>query len=101
MTSTGTPKPRREGEPGTPGQDAIGPHDDNPPTRGAVEGGGTPGGTAPLDFDDDEIYSGRGKVRSGGTADAKGGDSAPLGPPAEQLSSTNGPSDPALRRGRS
>jgi hypothetical protein len=81
-------------------QDAIGPHDDDPPTRGSVDSGGTPD-TAPLDFDDDEIYSGRGKVRSGGTTQAQGGDSGPLGPPAEQLSPTNSPSDPALRRGRS
>jgi hypothetical protein len=81
-------------------QDALGPHGDNPPSRGRVESGGTPD-TAPLNFDDDEIYSGRGKVRSGGTSQAEGGDSGLLGPPGEQLSPTNSPSDPALRRGRS
>jgi hypothetical protein len=79
--------------------DAIGPHGANPPARGEVQGGGT-SDTAPLNFDDDEIYSGRGKVRSGGTTHAEGGDSGKLGPPAEQLSDTNAPSDPATRRGR-
>jgi len=80
--------------------DAIGPHGVDEPTGDAVLGGGGPD-TAPLNFDDDEIYSGRDKVRSGGTTHAKGGDSGLLGPPAEQLSPTNSPSDPALRRGRS
>lgn len=70
------------------------------PQRDRVESGGTPD-SAPLNFDDDEIYSGRGKVRSGGTTQAEGGDSGLLGPPAEQLAPTNSPSDPALRRGRS
>ena len=56
--------------------------------------GGTPDGTAALNFDDDEIYSGRSsRAHTGGTAAAKGGDSAPLGPPAEQLSDSNGPSE--------
>lgn len=76
-----------------PVTDAIGPHDANPPTRGAVQGGGT-SETAPLNFDDDEIYSGRGKVHTGGTTQAAGGDSGRLGPPAEELSDTNAPSDP-------
>ena len=80
-------------------QDHIGPHGDDAPEGGIVSGGGTEG-TAPLDFDDDEIYSGRGSsVRTGGTADAPGGDSGRLGPPSEQLSSRNGPSDPDQRRG--
>jgi len=67
--------------------------------RTRVESGGTPD-TAPLNFDDDEIISGRGRVRDGGTTQAAGGDSGKLGPPAEQLSRTNGPSDPARRRGQ-
>ena len=78
------------------GMDPIGPHDDDPstpPARDRLERGGTEG-TAPLDFDDDEIYSGRGKKRDGGTTHAAGGDSGKLGPPAEQLSDTNAPSDP-------
>jgi hypothetical protein len=78
--------------------DPIGPHDDNPPSRGKLERGGTPD-SAPLNFDDDEIYSGRGKKRDGGTTQAAGGDSGKLGPPAEQLSDTNAPSDPSNRKG--
>ncbi|WPG40191.1 hypothetical protein [Variovorax sp. EBFNA2] len=71
-----------------------------PQPRTRVESGGTPD-TAPLNFDDDEIISGRSRVRDGGTTQAAGGDSGKLGPPAEQLSHTNGPSDPARRRGQS
>ena len=64
----------------------------------AVLGGGGPD-TAPLNFDDDEIYSGRGKrARTGGTTHAAGGDSGRLGPPAEQLSGTNTPSDPDAKK---
>lgn len=75
--------------------DPVGPTDGEDHDRGAkVESGGGPD-TAPLNFDDDEIYSGRsGSTRSGGTTHAKGGDSAPLGPPAEILSGTNEPSNP-------
>jgi len=62
--------------------------------NGSVSGGdadGQPG----LDFDDDEIYSGRSaRIHSGGTTAAAGGDSGKIGPPSEQLSSSNGPSDP-------
>ncbi|MDB5891290.1 MAG: hypothetical protein JWP47_2121 [Polaromonas sp.] len=49
-----------------------------------------------LDFDDgDMIDGGRGgnKARTGGTWSAQGGDSAPLGPPAELFSDSNQPSD--------
>lgn len=63
------------------------------PTRPAPQDEPAAGGT--LNFDDDEIYSGRGNTaRMGGTANAKGGDSGKLGPPAEILSDRNGPSDP-------
>lgn len=74
--------------------DPVGPTNGEEHDQGArVESGGGPD-TAPLNFDDDEIYSGRsGSARSGGTTHAKGGDSAPLGPPAEILSPTNEPSD--------
>jgi hypothetical protein len=73
--------------------DPVGPSDgQNHDTGARVEGGGGTE-TPPLNFDDDEIYSGRSRaVRSGGTTHAKGGDSAPLGPPAEILSNTNEPS---------
>ena len=64
-----------------------------------VSGGGAEDKAA-LDFDDDEVYSGRGKsIRSGGTANAQGGDSGRLGAPAEQLSDQNGPSDPDEQTG--
>ncbi len=69
--------------------DVIGPHGDHPPTRGRVESGGGAGEPA-LDFDDDEIYSGRGRGRDGGTQ-ASGSDSGLLGKPAEQLSDSNAP----------
>ena len=78
--------------------DAIGPHGVDTPTGEAVVGGGGPD-TAPLNFDDDEIYSGRGNnARTGGTTHAPGGDSGKLGPPAEQLSGSNTPSDPDARK---
>ena len=73
--------------------DPVGPGDGQDHDAGArVEGGGG-AETPPLNFDDDEIYSGRSSaVRSGGTTHSNGGDSAPLGPPAEILSNTNQPS---------
>ena len=79
--------------------DSIGPHGvDKPGPGGAVIGGGGED-KAPLNFDDEEIYSGRRKAsRSGGTTHSNGGDSGPLGAPAEQLSDRNGPSDHADRR---
>jgi hypothetical protein len=78
--------------------DAIGPHGVDEPTGDVVLGGGGPD-TAPLNFDDDEIYSGRGNhARTGGTTHAAGGDSGRLGPPAEQLSGTNTPSDPDAKK---
>jgi hypothetical protein len=79
--------------------DAIGPHGEGPPSRGRVDRRSTDGGEAPLNFDDDEIYSGRGNTqRTGGTTPATGGDSGRLGPPSEQLSDSNLPSDPDTRR---
>jgi hypothetical protein len=52
-----------------------------------------------LNLDDDDITHPRGKTTAaGGTRDAKGGDSAPLGPPGAGLSDRNGPSDPASRK---
>ena len=47
-----------------------------------------------LDFDDDEVMSGRGNnQRTGGTWAAEGADSGKLAPPREILSDRNGPSD--------
>ena len=71
--------------------DSIGPGGDSPEqqTGGVVDGGSAPGRQA-MNFDDDEIYSGRGKgAATVGTAEAEGGDSGQLGPPSEQLSSSN------------
>ncbi|NVM90159.1 hypothetical protein FHT32_003816 [Variovorax sp. SG517] len=65
-----------------------------------VQSGGGPGEPS-LDFDDEEIYSGRNGTRDAGTTRARGGDSGRLGPPVEQLSDSNGPSAPANRKGRS
>lgn len=48
-----------------------------------------------LNFEDDEILSGRGNhARTGGTWNAQGGDSGKLGAPSAGLSDRNGPSDP-------
>jgi hypothetical protein len=69
------------------------PHDEGLLQGGRVDGGNS-GLHAAVDFDDDEIYSGRGNnARTGGTADAAGGDSGRLGPPSEQLSSSNNPQE--------
>ena len=49
-----------------------------------------------LNFDDDELQSGRGNSeRSGDTWQAQGADGGKLAPPAEILSDRSGPSDPA------
>lgn len=80
--------------------DPIGPHGVDKPSAGSAVDGGGGEDKAPLNFDDEEIYSGRGKaVRSGGTTHSKGGDSGRVGAPAEQLSDRNGPSDRPERRG--
>lgn len=66
---------------------------------GDAVSGGDGDGKAALNFDDDEIYSGRtARAHTGGTTASAGGDSGELGPPGEQLSSSNGPSDPDLKR---
>ncbi len=73
--------------------DAIGPGGNDPAQQpgGRVDGGSSSAQPA-LDFDDDEIYSGRGNgAATGGTANAAGGDSGRLAPPSEQLSSSNLP----------
>ncbi|WP_225781371.1 hypothetical protein [Xenophilus sp. Marseille-Q4582] len=74
--------------------DATPLHDDAMLPGGQVVSGGGEGRPA-LDFDDEEIYSGRAKARrSAGTTEARGGDSGRVAPPAEQLAPTNRPSDP-------
>lgn len=53
-----------------------------------------PMGGGAVNLDDNDMVHPRGKVTgAGGTAHAKGGDSAPLGPPGAGLSDRNGPSD--------
>jgi hypothetical protein len=53
-----------------------------------------PSGVNEVNLDDDSMEHPRGKTTSqGGTEQAQGGDSAPLGPPAEIQSDRNGPSD--------
>jgi hypothetical protein len=76
----------------TDAPDAIGPSDGGQRPGGKVDGGSA-SDQMTVNFDDDEIYSCTGNnTRRGGTADAPGGDSGRLGPPAEQLSRSNGPS---------
>lgn len=54
-----------------------------------------PMGGGSLNFDDDEVMSGRGNnARTGGTWQAEGADSGRLVPPGEIMSDRNGPSDP-------
>lgn len=60
--------------------------------------GGNASGKESVNFDDDEVYAGRGNTsRMGGTANAAGGDSGRIGPPGEMLSDRIGPSDEPLR----
>lgn len=75
--------------------DAIGPGGDSPAQLpGGVVDGGSSSGREAVNFDDDGMYSGRGNgAASGGTANAQGGDSGRLGPPSEQLSPHNQPSE--------
>ena len=57
-----------------------------------------PMGGGSVNLDDDDMVHPRGKVTSaGGTWQAEGGDSAPLGPPGAGLSNKNGPSDRSNR----
>lgn len=74
--------------------DATPLHDEDMQPGGQVISGGGEG-RPPLNFDDEEIYSGRAKARrSGNTTETAAGDSGRIAPPAEQLASSNGPSDP-------
>jgi hypothetical protein len=58
-----------------------------------------PMGGGAVNFDDDDMEHPRGKTTpAGGTWQAQGADSAPLGPPREILSDRNAPSDPENRK---
>lgn len=76
--------------------DLVAPSGVNERDHGAAEDKPMAGGS--VNLDDDDMVHPRGKVPSaGGTWDAKGGDSAPLGPPGAGLSDKNGPSDRSSR----
>jgi hypothetical protein len=78
-------------------QDLVAPSGVNERDHGAADDKPMGGGSVNLDDDSEEHP--RGNVsRTGGTWQAEGGDSAPLGPPGAGLSGSNGPSD---RSGRS
>lgn len=77
--------------------DLVSPSGVNEGDHGAADDKPMGGGT--VNLDDDSMEHPRGKeTEQGGTWDAKGGDSAPLGPPREIMSDRNGPSDPDNRR---
>jgi hypothetical protein len=77
--------------------DLVSPSGVNQRDHGAADDQPMAGGT--VNLDDDDITHPRGKTTAaGGTRDAKGGDSAPLGPPGAGLSDRNGPSDPDSKR---
>jgi hypothetical protein len=77
--------------------DLVAPSGVNERDHGAADD--KPMGGGSLNFDDDDMEHPRGKTTgAGGTWEAKGGDSAPLGPPGAGLSDRNGPSDPDNRK---
>jgi hypothetical protein len=72
--------------------DLVAPSGVNERDHGAADDKPMAGGS--VNLDDDDMAHPRGKVTSaGGTWQAEGGDSAPLGPPGAGLSNKNGPSD--------
>jgi hypothetical protein len=77
--------------------DLVAPSGVNERDHGAAED--KPMGGGSVNLDDDDITHPRGKTTTaGGTWQAQGGDSAPLGPPREILSDRNGPSDPDAKK---
>jgi hypothetical protein len=77
--------------------DLVAPSGVNQGDHGSIEDKPNAGGA--LNFDDDDEVHPRGKTTAaGGTWQAQGGDSAPLGPPGAGLSDRNGPSDPDNRK---
>jgi hypothetical protein len=77
--------------------DLVAPSGVNERDHGAADDKPLAGGT--VNLDDDDMLHPRGKVTgAGGTWQAEGGDSAPLGPPAEIQSDRNGPSDRSNRK---
>ena len=77
--------------------DLVAPSGVNERDHGAADDKPMAGGS--VNLDDDDMVHPRGKTTAaGGTRDAQGGDSAPLGPPGAGLSGRNGPSDPDNRK---
>jgi hypothetical protein len=77
--------------------DLVAPSGVNERDHGAADD--KPMGGGSVNLDDDDMVHPRGKVTgAGGTWDAQGGDSAPLGKPGAGLSDHNGPSDPDARK---
>ena len=76
--------------------DLVAPSGVNERDHGAADD--KPMGGGSVNLDDDDMAHPRGNVtRNGGTWQAEGGDSAPLGPPGAGLSNKNGPSDRSNR----
>jgi len=79
--------------------DLVAPSGVNERDHGAADDKPMAGGS--VNLDDDDMLHPRGKVTSrGGTSNAQGGDSAPLGPPDAGLSDRNGPSDRGKKPGQ-
>ncbi len=77
--------------------DLVSPSGVNERDHGAADD--KPMGGGSVNLDDDDMAHPRGQTPpAGGTRDAKGGDSAPLGPPGAGLSDRNGPSDPDSKK---
>jgi hypothetical protein len=77
--------------------DLVAPSGVNERDHGAADDKPMAGGS--VNLDDDDMVHPRGKTTGvGGTNAAKGGDSAPLGPPGAGLSNRNGPSDPDSKK---
>ena len=77
--------------------DLVAPSGVNERDHGAADD--KPMGGGSINLDDDTMEHPRGKTTSaGGTWQAQGGDSAPLGPPGEIMSDRNGPSDPDAKK---
>jgi hypothetical protein len=77
--------------------DLVSPSGVNERDHGAADD--KPMGGGAVNLDDDDLTHPRGKTAgTGGTWNATGGDSAPLGAPGEILSDRNGPSDADNRK---
>ncbi|MEJ6022540.1 serine/threonine protein kinase [Ramlibacter sp. PS4R-6] len=76
--------------------DLVAPSGVNERDHGAADD--KPMGGGSVNLDDETMEHPRGKTTAnGGTWEAEGGDSAPLGPPGAGLSNNNGPSDRSNR----